>query len=278
MENRANTHFTDSALTPCTGTECFDLGVKGSATPKAAVGLFAFIGGGVNLIIAGGRVGIRGELDLANFQLPLAAQFAVQRTTLPAEAMITAIPNLPPPLVPLLTSTANLLVPSLFEVPPLVAQFNAPYAIGSNLQSLEGPTVEGQFLSGRVLLWAKAWFLFVTKKYEKELFSWNGIQRSWHVGDPISGNAVAPIVHDIGFAAAPNMVLLPKLALLPIPGAADPAATSATINTSFDTQIIKTGPEQIPFDAHQEADLGHPWLPITTPGGRCEIFIPSPPH
>jgi len=276
MENRANTHFTNSALTPCAGDECFDLGVKGGATPKAAVGLFAFIGGGVNLVVAGGRVGIRGELDLANFKLPLAAEFAVQRTTLPAQAMLTAIPALPPSLVPILTSTANLLVPSLFEVPPLVAQFNAPYAIGSNLQSLEGPTVEGQFLSGRVKLWAKAWFLFVTKKWEKTLFSWNGIKRSWHVGDPLSGDLVAPIVHDIGFAAVPNMVLLPKLALVPTPGTADPTATSAAINTAFDTQIIKLGPLQIPFDAHEEPDLGRPWLPSTS-SGRCEIFTPPPP-
>lgn len=275
MENRANTHFTNTVDTPCGGTECFELGVKGSAAPKAAVGLFAFIGGGINLAVAGGKVGIRGELDLANFQLPLAAEFALKRTTLPASALVSAIPGVPPSLTSILPTVADFAQANLFEVPPLVAQINAPYAIGGNLEALEGASLQGQFLSGRIKLWAKAWFLFVTKKWEKTLVSWDGKSVSWHVADPISGDAFAPFVADLGFNAVPNMVLLPKLALVPTPGNADPVTTSAAINDAFDTQTIDM---PIDYDAHEESDLGRAWLPSNgTPSGRCEHFTPDPP-
>jgi hypothetical protein len=285
LENSANTHFTNTADTPCASpaSECLELGVKGSATPQASVGLFAFVGGGVNLVIAGGRVGIRGELDLANFQLPTAAEFTLRRATLPASALLTAIPSIPPPLNapelgPLLTATTDLIANNLFELTPGIAQYTAPFAIGSNLDPIEGPTVEAQFLSGRIKLWAKAWFLFVTKTYEKTLVSWDGRQHEWHIGEPIvddatNQEAIRAIKREIGILAAPNMVLLPKLALLPVTGGMDATAASQTVNDALDTQV--TEGFAVPFDAHHEEDLGLPWVARST-GGRCEDGIVDP--
>jgi len=274
MQNTATTHFTGTPGKPCLGIECFELTATGSAAPKAAAGIFLFIGGGVNLVVAGGAVGIRGELDLINAQLPLAGSFAVERATLTPAQLVLAIPEIPDEVkavVARVSRPADLLVDSLFEVPPRAAMLTAPFKVGAHLQSLGDPlAVEAQFLSGRVKLWAKAWFLFITKKWEKTIVSWQGIPREWHVGDPLSDNAFGTLSTIAGLLAAPNMVLLPKLELLPVPGTADPMSTSNAINAALDTQA--TDNDGIRFDAHLESELAMPWT--LGSAARCSIRRP----
>jgi hypothetical protein len=172
-----------------------------------------------------------------------------------------------------LKSVIDLVNDNLFEVPVRVAKFNVPFAVGSQLQPLEGPSLKAQFLSGRIKLWAKAWFLFFTAKWEKTVFSWDGIPHEWHVGElllSVDPEKVKALKHDIDMLVAPNMVLLPSLSLLPVPGTADPAATSHAIDQAFDTQVIAA---PIPYDAHLEAELGKPWILSSSPNGRCATII-----
>lgn len=276
LENTANTRFTNSPETPCAGDECLEIGAQASATPRAAVGVFAFIGGGVNFVIAGGRIGIRGELDLVNMRLPLTAEFALQRTTLPATALLDTSPLIPSALGSLISGPADLLVSNAFEVTPVMGQYTAPYAIGAELGAPGGVDLKAEFLSGRISLWAKAWFLFWTAKWEKTLVSWKGRELSWRVGEPITGDGIEGAGSEIrdllGMVAAPNLVLLPKLALLPVPGFLDPTLASEQINEAFDTQVTENN--GIRFNAHQESDLAAPWKPHTE-GGRCDVFDPD---
>jgi hypothetical protein len=288
LANYANVNYTNTTATPCAGSDCFDLGVKGSVTPKASAGIFAFVGVGINLGVAGGRVGIRGEVDAINAAMPLVGEFALNSTTEPPSALLAAIPSLPPPLnvsVPTgtngsnvnLATVANLVTNNLFVVPPLIAQINAPYAAGGALGSSDDLTVGAEVLSGRIELWAKVWVLGFHKKWTKVLASWQGIHHSWLVGSGISGDAInlvpnklKPIVDTLGFLPAPNMVLLPKLALLPVPGFADPQATSDTINAQLDTQYVPVDGAP-PFKAHEEKDIGRPWT-SSNAGGRCDAI------
>jgi hypothetical protein len=93
------------------------------------------------------------------------------------------------------------------------------------------------------------------------------------VDDATNQEAVRAIRREIGILAAPNMVLLPKLGLLPVTGGMDATAASQTVNDALDTQVTDGFGE--PFDAHHEEDLGLPWVPRSS-GGRCEDNIVVP--
>jgi hypothetical protein len=289
LANTANAHFTDTAATPCAGIDCFELGVKGSVTPKASAGVFAFVGVGINLGIAGGRVGIRGEVDAINASMPLVGEFALHTTTEPPSVLLSAIPSLPPQFnggVPIgpngsnvdLASLSDLITNNLFVVPPLLAQIDAPYSAGGALGNSNDLTVGAEVLSGRIELWAKVWLLGFHKKWTKVLASWQGIHHSWQVGSGISSDAtddaadripkLKAIKDTLGFLATPNMVLLPKLALLTTPGLADPQSTSDLINAQLDTQYVPVE-GALPFKAHEEKDIGRAWTSSNS-GGRCD--------
>lgn len=288
LKNTADTHFTNSAATPCTGFECMKVQATTSMMPHVAAGAYAYVGGGFDLGLVGGSVKVRGELDLINVKMPMAGSFAIERTkrTLP-----NAVSTLSQIGTALVASGAVTSLQNTFELTPDVAQFNAPVLIGGRLSPLEGVEPNTSLLSGRVELIAEGkLFLVGKKRWRKTLFDWKGVDRFWNLSTPqalptfaqadladtvtarvIAGLAARnPLFAYLTFIPVPNMALMPKLALVATPGTANPANTDTAVQAMLDTKALPNGLDF--YYAHGEADLGRPWTDRTG-GGRCS-FLP----
>ncbi len=222
----------------CDGVPCTRTRTKTTVSPRASVGGYLFFSVGIGVgKFAGVEAGIQGELDFANFQLPIVAEFGLERVVEP----------LGPPAVP--DELAAMLDGDLL-VQPSAAGFSVPYSYGARLV--------GKFLSGRIALKVRAWLLFFSREWKKTIASWDGIVKTWQVGEPGAGDALEPFREELGLGAVPDMVWLPVLELQP-PLAPLPAA-------AVDAEIVSALGL-----GHNEADLGTPW---NDDGMRC--FPPVP--
>ncbi|HYQ03301.1 MAG TPA: hypothetical protein VER96_31720 [Polyangiaceae bacterium] len=291
LTNKANTHFTNTTATPCTGIECMRLQATTSMMPHLATGAYAYVGAGFDLGLVGGSIKVRGELDLINVKMPIAGSMAIDRTRRDINSVISKL-DLPKQAKALVDAgVVNDLTPAAFELVPDVAQFNAPVLLAGSLSPLEGIAPNSSFLSGRVELIAEAkLFLVGKKRWKKTLFDWKGFDRVWDISTPKAvpsflqddvTDAVSqriltalrnrfPIVGNLDFVPLPNMALLPKLALLPVTGTADPTSAASTVQTMLDTKKVPTTLDK--YFSHLEGDIGKPWTDRAG-GGRCS-FLP----
>lgn len=230
---------------PGAGDACFQARTQADLTPLAGLSAFAYFSAGLRGgSFAGVEGGIRGQLDLAYFQLPVRAEFGLTRVTRPA-----GTPSLGPPLDSLLADL------QLHDgaPPPSIASFTVPYDFGALL--------EGRFLSGRIDIVARAWALFLERQWKKPLVSWPGITRTWTVAPPATGGAnPRPAFLGAGeLGTFPDMVTLPKLALADVPGSGDAASIAGLI-------VSRLGA------GHEVENLGLDWLFSNgTASGRCPV-------
>ena len=287
LKSEADTHFTHSTATPCTGNECMRVQASAGMMPHVAAGAYAYVGGGFDLGLVGGSIKVRGELDLINVKMPMAGSFAIERTKRNVSTVLPTVPSLPAPFRAFNTITQ--IAPAAFELTPDVAQYNAPVLLGGKLSPLEGVEPNTSFLSGRVELIAEAkLFLVGKKRWRKTLFDWKGFDQVWNINTPQGLPAFAqadladamtqrvltaagnPLFAHLDFVPVPNMALMPKMALLATPGTANPTTTATAVQSALDTKAV---PSSLDFYfAHHESDLGKPWTDRTA-GGRCS-FLP----
>ena len=227
----------DSAA-ECDGQPCLRTRSRTNITPRASVGGYLFFSASIGLgQFLGVEAGIRGELDFANFQLPIVADFGMERTVEP----------LGPPVVD--GDLGDMLGDEVL-VQPSAASFAVPYAYGANLV--------GHFLSGRIDLVVRAWVLFFSREWKKTIASWDGIVRTWQIGED-SGDGLAAFREELGLGAMPDFVSLPVLTLqaplIPLP--ADQVAVEIV-------DALGHG--------HFEHWVGTPWE--NAPDQRCGAAIP----
>jgi len=290
LTNTANTHFTNSTATPCTGIECLRIQATTSMMPHLAAGAYAYVGAGFDLGLVSGSVKVRGELDLINVKMPVAGSFALDRTKRDLNSVVSKLDlgTLAKPLID--SGIVNQLTPAAFELVPDVAQFNAPVLLAGSLSPLEGIAPNSSFLSGRVELIAEAkLFLVGKKRWKKTLFDWKGFDRVWNISTPQAlpsfaqddvADAISqriltalrnrnPLVGNLDFLPLPNMALMPKLALLATPGKANPTSTASSVQTMLDTKTVPDGLAR--YASHLEGDIGKPWTDRAG-GGRCSFL------
>jgi len=223
----------------CEGVPCVKMRTKTTITPRASVGGYLFFSASISLgKFAGVEAGIRGELDFATFQLPIVADFGLERTIQPL-----APAELPGDLGDMLSGETL--------VQPSAASFRVPYTYGANLL--------GHFLGGRIKLVVRAWLLWIDREWSKTIASWDGILKTWQIGEPGGGDALEAFGDDVDLGAVPDMVSLPVLVL---------QAPAVPLPADVVEPLIYTGLEGV---GHHEADLGTPW---GDDGHRC--FPPVP--
>jgi hypothetical protein len=215
------------------------------------VGGYVFASAGIGKSWASLRVGAAAELDLVGYETPLTSQFTLERVTWDEDDAVAALRDrIPAQLQGILGTDPEVVNSGAFLVRPQMAQFQAPFAIGGGLDSPGEVRTTASFLSGRVKLWAKLKLLFIKKKWEKTLFSWEGTERSWKVADGNTGDA---LYGRVGMPV-PNMILLPKLTVNPQGGTKNPLEVAQAIQSGFDTRYTR-----INSKSHTETALGLPW-------------------
>jgi len=295
LTNKASTHFTNTASTPCTGIECMRVQATTSMMPHVAAGAYAYVGAGFDLGLVSASVKVRGELDLINVKMPIAGSFALDRTKRDIGSVISDFSPFAQNLVTAgaVKAAVNTATAATFELVPDVAQFNAPLVLAGKLSPLEGVQPNASFLSGRVELIAEAkLFLVGKKRWKKTLFDWQGLGRVWEIDTPqgvptfaqtdvantlsqrllaelAKENPKNPLFAYLDFIPLPNMALMPKLALLPTPGTADPVSAASTVQTMLDTKKVPSSLSK--YGSHLESDIGKPWTDRAG-GGRCSFL------
>ena len=145
---------------------------------------------------------------------------------------------------------------------PSQASMHLPFAYGSQLGrggAPAGATLGGRFFAGRLEAVVKAWILFFSGEWKKTLVSWDGVERSWHLGSS-GGGEITPFAGSPSPGAIPNMVTLPSLDL------GDPP--TSPIPAELANQLIG----RILGRGHDELDLEGGWLVSGPDQTRC--FIP----
>lgn len=269
VENSVDMRFDSSDTKSCEDVECMRVRAESSVTPWARVGAFAVAAAGAGIdwgkIKAKIRVGVRGDLNLLNFDMPLTSKFLLDRGIIDQDRAIASVgAAMPDQLSSVVGSDASALAADVYHVAPSLARYHAPFAIGSDLGTADGINVRAQFLSGKLSLFAQLQAFFFNPKFETTLVSWNGIERQWRVADGATGNALSGRVG----ITVPNMVLLPKLELAETPGE-DPTGAQASWVSALGTSQL---PGHRDYLSHDESGLGRAW---DVDSGRCgEKVIP----
>lgn len=262
VENSADMRFDSTDEKPCDDVECMRVRAEATVTPWTKVGAFAVaaVSAGYDGW-AGVRVGVRGDLSLLDFEMPITSQFLLDRGIVDqAKAIASAGAAMPEQLASVIGTEPSALSEDAYHVTPSLARYHAPFSIGSGLGTADGVNVRASFLDGSLKVFAKVWALFLSKKWEKTIVTWNGIERDWQVSEGGTGNALSGRVG----VSVPNMVLLPKITLVDTPGEDLDGSAAGHVSADLATTQL---PGRRPYNnSHHETGLGFPW---DSEGERC---------